>query len=80
MLISDVILSEFRDPKRPIDVWATKPVTIGNMIRGHIQAGWLESEIPFAPTLCGPESVWTETLVMTSEGRRVLYGETGSPC
>jgi hypothetical protein len=78
-IISDVILEAFLDPKRPADVWKDRGVTIGNLIRFHIQSGWLKSEVPFGRTLIGPESVWTETLVTTDEGLRMLYGETIKP-
>lgn len=75
-MLNEVILESFLEPKTPDSIWTGRPATIGNMLRYHVDAGWLASSVPFGKTLRGIESVWSESLVITDSGRKVLYGES----
>lgn len=78
-MLNEVILESFLEPKTPDSIWSGRPATIGNLIRYHVESGWMASSVPFSKTLNGIETVWAESLITTTEGLRMLYGESIKP-
>lgn len=49
--------------------WPDRPVSIADQVRQAIESGLLVSTTPFYKTLTGPETIWSEILILTDSGR-----------